>query len=178
MSNRTPEDLNRYLQDELAWRRKELHEYHSLVKTAETKRAQLLFVRGAIAILYAHWEGFVKAAGEAYIAGDTASATFPITPGASQTRFGGRVVGDETAFGDAFVAKLDAAGANLLYSTYLGGTSPDIAWGIAVDKNGNAYVAGGTQSADFPVTAGVFQSKYAGGTALSEGAAIASERFF
>jgi uncharacterized protein (TIGR03437 family) len=105
----------------------------------------------------------VDAAGQAVLAGDTVSADFPLTPGAAQTKFGGRI-GD---YGDAFVARLNAAGAQLVYATYLGGAAPDIAYGIALDKDGNAYVTGGTQSADFPVTAGAYQAKYAGGTPVS-----------
>jgi hypothetical protein len=52
----------------------------------------------------------------------------------------------------------------LSYSTYLGGSIHDNANAIAVDASGNAYVAGGTNSADFPVTAGAYQTKFTGGT--------------
>jgi hypothetical protein len=62
----TDEDLTRRLQGELAWRRKELHEYFSLVRSSTTPKVHL-FIRGAIAVLYAHWEGFVRSAGEAYL---------------------------------------------------------------------------------------------------------------
>lgn len=48
----------------------------------------------------------------------------------------------------------------LSYSTYLGGLNSDYSYGLAVDADGNAYVAGTTGSADFPVTAGAY-----GGTA-------------
>jgi uncharacterized protein (TIGR03437 family) len=119
----------------------------------------------------------VNSAGEAYVAGDTASAGFPTTPGASQTRFGGKVAGDFASYGDAFVAKLDAAGATLIFSTYLGGAAPDVAWAIALDKDGNAYVAGGTQSSDFPVTPGAYQTKYGGGTLLTDSADPAGDAF-
>lgn len=108
----------------------------------------------------------VNSGGEAYIAGDTSSSDFKITPGASQIIFGGRVSGEVQTYGDAFVAKLDAAGGSLIFSTYLGGTLPDVAYAVAVDRDGNAYVSGGTQSLDFPVTAGAFQSKYAGGASV------------
>jgi uncharacterized protein (TIGR03437 family) len=112
----------------------------------------------------------VDAAGQAYITGETASTDFPVTPGAAQTSLAGQPVESGlTWYGDAFVAKLDAAGDRFLYATYLGGSAPDIGYGIAVDSSGNAYVAGATQSADFPTTAGVFQPKYAGGTPISEG---------
>jgi hypothetical protein len=50
----------------------------------------------------------------------------------------------------AFVAKLNSTGSALVYSTYLGGSSGDQGFSIAVDSSGNAYVTGMTQSADFP----------------------------
>jgi len=52
----------------------------------------------------------------------------------------------------SFVSKLDAAGARLIYSTYLGGTYNDVASAIAVDAAGTAVIAGYTTSTDFPVT--------------------------
>jgi beta-propeller repeat-containing protein len=57
---------------------------------------------------------------------------------------------------DAFVTKFFATGGGLIYSTYLGGSSADQGNAIAVDRFGNAYVAGETSSTDFPVTAGAF----------------------
>jgi uncharacterized protein (TIGR03437 family) len=105
----------------------------------------------------------VDAQGDAYIAGDTESSDFPVTAGAAQTKFGGLVrafgVG---SFGDGFVAKLNPTGSTFLFATYWGGSAPDVAYAIAVDSVGNAYVAGGTSSSDFPVTAGAFQTTYAG----------------
>jgi Beta-propeller repeat len=53
--------------------------------------------------------------------------------------------------------KLNPQGAALVYGTYLGGTGSDVGLGIAIDTSGNAYVTGGTFSADFPVTIGVSQ---------------------
>jgi len=92
----------------------------------------------------------VDAAGNAYMTGSTASADFPVTVGAFQLGFGGSF--------DAFVTKLDATGAALVYSTYLGGTGNDDGFGIAVDAAGNAYVTGQTNSPDFPTTPGAFQT--------------------
>ncbi len=119
----------------------------------------------------------VNAAGEAYITGDTASADFPVTPGAAQATFGGRIAGDTAYYGDAFVAKLDAAGAHLVFATYLGGAQPDIAYGIALDGSGNAYVTGSTQSSDFPVSASAVQRRYAGGTSPLVGADPSGDAF-
>src|SRR5207302_8767199 len=77
-------------------------------------------------------------AGNAYVSGETGSADFP---GAISSNGGGS---------DAFVAKINAAGTALAYSTYLGGSSDDVGQGIAVDAAGNAYVTGYTFSTDFP----------------------------
>ncbi len=98
----------------------------------------------------------VNSSGEAYITGTTLSSDFPTTPGAFDRTFRG---GSQ----DAFVAKLDAAGAHLLYSTYLGGTSVDVGESIAVDALGRAYVVGFTDSSNFPVTPGAFDTTFNGG---------------
>jgi hypothetical protein len=93
----------------------------------------------------------VDAAGDAYVAGLTASTNFP-TANATQSKFGGGQT-------DAYVAKLNASGSALLYSTYLGGggSGQDNGLGIAVDAAGNAYVTGFTDASDFPVTPNSFQ---------------------
>ena len=95
----------------------------------------------------------VDSSGSAYVAGTTSSADFPLAGNPFQSSYGGQ--------DDAFVSKLDPAGAKLSYSTYLGGSLPDLALGIAVDSAGNAYVTGVTASSDFP-TANPFQSKLSG----------------
>jgi hypothetical protein len=92
--------------------------------------------------------------GNAYVTGGTISADFP-TVNAVQPAF----AGGET---DAFVAKLTPNGGQLLYSTYLGGSGFDNGFEIAADNSGNAYVAGGTASADFP-TVNAVQPAFAGG---------------
>jgi hypothetical protein len=56
--------------------------------------------------------------------------------------FGGAPRPLNYGYGDAFVAKLSPAVNALIYSTYLGGSSYDSAFGIAVDSSGNAYVTG------------------------------------
>ncbi len=61
---------------------------------------------------------------------------------------------NKTSSFDAFVAKFDSTGTNLLYSTFLGGTNNDMAYSIAVDTNGAAYVTGWTVSTNFPNTLG------------------------
>jgi hypothetical protein len=91
----------------------------------------------------------VDAAGQAYVTGVTASDDFPVESAFQDTR---------AASADAFVAKLSADGASLIYSTYLGGSSDDSGHGIAVDQTGHAYVIGKTRSTDFPTTPGVLQA--------------------
>jgi hypothetical protein len=88
----------------------------------------------------------VGADGSAYVVGKTHSPTFPTTPGAYDRTY--------NDVGDLFVTKLDATGAVLGYSTFLGGTWVDDATDVAVDAEGSAYVAGYTQSVDFPTTLG------------------------
>jgi hypothetical protein len=97
----------------------------------------------------------VDGAGSAYVSGVTDSTDFPTTAGAFDRSHGGK-------YGDAFVTKLNAAGSALAYSTYLGGSGGDGGGGIALDAAGSAYVAGGTESTDFPTTAGAFDRSYNG----------------
>jgi hypothetical protein len=99
----------------------------------------------------------IDAAGNAYIAGQTASSNFPTTAGAFQTTHQG---GEN----DGFVLKLSALGNALLYSTYLGGSANDNCGNnsIAIDSAGNAYVTGFTESSNFPTTLGAFQTAKAG----------------
>ena len=101
----------------------------------------------------------VDVQGDAYVTGITYSTDFPTTGNAFSTTLGG--------FADAFVTELNATG-NLVYSTYLGGSSPgvsgssaDFGNGIAVDLQGNVYVAGETYTADFP-TKNAFNNKLNG----------------
>jgi hypothetical protein len=94
----------------------------------------------------------VDAAGNAYVTGNTTStgATFPVLLGPDLTYNGG------TSYGDAFVAKVNAAGTALEYCGYIGGSGDDSAQSIAVDTAGNAYVTGPTTSSEatFPVIVG------------------------
>ena len=91
----------------------------------------------------------VDGAANAYVTGQTSSteASFPVTVGPDLTYNGGS---------DAFVAKVDPGGTALVYAGYIGGAGKDSGAGIAVDKAGNAYVTGDTQSSEtsFPVTVG------------------------
>jgi hypothetical protein len=98
----------------------------------------------------------VDTSGNFYLTGFTTSNNFPITGGAFQTGYGGA--------DDAFVTKINASGSALVYSTYIGGSSPDWGFDIIVDSSGNAYVTGQTSSTNFPTTTGAFQTTYGGGT--------------
>ncbi len=78
----------------------------------------------------------------AYVVGYTTSADFPLK-GSFQNKNKGNP--------DVFVAKFAPSGNALVYSTFLGGSSIDEAYGIAVDSSGAAYVTGETWSSDFPL---------------------------
>jgi len=104
----------------------------------------------------------VDGAGNVWVAGETVSPNFPTTAGAISRTFHGEVDLGPLRYGDAFAAKLDASGSHLLYSTYLGGSGPDGALGIAIDGTGAVYIAGGTQSTDFPTTPGALAKTYSG----------------
>jgi hypothetical protein len=84
----------------------------------------------------------VDSSGNSYVAGDTASLNFPVTSGVYDLN------GDGS---EAFVAKLSASGASLLYATYIGGSGFDYGWGVATANN-IAYLVGDTDWLDFPGT--------------------------
>ncbi len=109
----------------------------------------------------------VSGDGNIYVTGVTYSANFPTPGGNDATHNGGQ---------DVFVSKFNPSG-ELLWSTYLGGTSNEIGFGIAADSTGNAYVTGYTLSANFPTTRGWDLSYNDGGDAFvskfsSEGALL------
>ena len=84
----------------------------------------------------------VDSTGNAYVAGYTFAADFPVFNAA----FPGAPSG-----GDGFVSKIDPTGTTLIYSTYIGGSNADFLAGIAVDSTGSAWVTGYTYSFDFPL---------------------------
>ena len=101
------------------------------------------------------WDVAVDAVGNAYVTGETRSTDLPITAGAFQSALGGVSDAFSAPGGDAFAAKLNAAGTALVYFTYLGGAAGESANNIVLDARGNAYVSGGyTFSTNFPTTAG------------------------
>jgi uncharacterized protein (TIGR03437 family) len=96
-------------------------------------------------------------AGNIYVVGVTLSENFPVT-NAAQGWYGG----GDLPFGDGFVAKLNAAGSTLVYSTYLGDYGSDYVNDIAVNGAGEAFVVGGTMSPGFPVTMNAPQTVFKG----------------
>jgi RHS repeat-associated protein len=105
----------------------------------------------------------------AYITG-IAGNVFPTTTGAWQTT----PIGDS----DAFVSKLNADGDDLLYSTYLGGTRGDVGSGIRVNAAYEAFVVGGTSSADMTTTVGAYDEDCGSdGTCDFDGSVYESDGF-
>ena len=104
----------------------------------------------------------VDSSGSAYVTGFTTSSSLPVTPGAFQTAYRGSGGQPNALTGDAFVLKMNPQGTGATYSTYLGGGLDDIGLAIAVDSNGNTYVAGSTLSPNFPLSQQAFQMIYGG----------------
>ncbi|HEV2350698.1 MAG TPA: SBBP repeat-containing protein [Terriglobia bacterium] len=91
----------------------------------------------------------VDASGNVYVAGYTFSTDFPTQNAFQSSNRGGA---------DAFITELNATGTELISSTYFGGSGLDRAFGLALDATGNIYIAGDSNSTDFP-TANAFQAK-------------------
>jgi hypothetical protein len=118
---------------------------------------------GASSLIYATYLGgggndvgvgiAVDASKNAYVAG-IARTGFPTTGNAYQQTFGSAAgIG-----ADGFLSKLSPDGSSLLYSTYLGGSDGDGAWGVAADNSGNAWLTGETFSGNFPTTPGAYDT--------------------
>jgi len=99
-------------------------------------------------------------AGNLLVTGYTLAKDFPVTPDAFQPKPGGN--------GDAFVSVVNPLDWShfLMYSTYLGGSQGEVAYGIAGDSAGNIYVTGYTLSPDFPTTADGFEPQWGNGIDL------------
>ncbi|MEA2176200.1 MAG: hypothetical protein QOD00_3792 [Blastocatellia bacterium] len=92
----------------------------------------------------------IDSSGDAYIAGNTSSNNFPTMNALQPAKA-------ETVSYDAFVTKLNPTGSALIFSTFLGGNSFDVARDIALDPSGNIFLTGSTLSSNFP-SVGAFQS--------------------
>ena len=93
----------------------------------------------------------IDANGNAYVTGYTYSSNFPTTSGCYDNSYNST---------DIFVTKFNSTGSSLSYSTYLGGTSSDYAYGIAVSTDGKAYVTGYTYSSNYPTVSGCYDTYY------------------
>jgi Beta-propeller repeat len=92
----------------------------------------------------------VDSASRVYVAGaTTSSGSFPVPSGTPPTLNGGA---------DVFLVRFDSTGNALDYTTYVGGSGTEYPSGIGVDSGFNVYIAGTTNSGDFPTTTGAFQS--------------------
>ncbi|HEV7378903.1 MAG TPA: PKD domain-containing protein, partial [Dyadobacter sp.] len=95
--------------------------------------------------------------GNLYSAGTVFGTNFPATTGAFQIRFQGLV--------DVAVLKFNPDGSDLLYATYLGGSSTDIPNSLIVNSKKELLILGTTSSRNFPVTGSAFQKEFGGGSA-------------
>jgi len=93
--------------------------------------------------------------GNIFIAGQTESQDFPVTPDALQSTYGG-------GRGDGAFAIISPDGSKLLYATYLGGSGGDLIRSLALGPNGEVYLIGPTSSKDFPVTSDAAQTELNG----------------
>jgi hypothetical protein len=99
--------------------------------------------------------------GDAYVTGYTWSPDFPVSAKAFQPTYAA-----SGTITNAFVTRVNYGGTGITYSTYLGGSGGDYSNAIAVDAAGDAYVAGETESSNFPTTADAFQITPHGSTAF------------
>jgi hypothetical protein len=97
----------------------------------------------------------VDSSGCAYVLGGGGSTDFPTTAGAFDTSHN-----DGGSYWDIYLTKLNSAGSGLVYSTFLGGDDEEWASSMTLDSAGNVYVYGGTNSADFPVTPGAYETAF------------------
>ncbi|UOQ53475.1 DUF7948 domain-containing protein [Hymenobacter cellulosivorans] len=116
---------------------------------------------GISALAYNYGDAFrgdilLDASNNIYIASSTASANFPTANGFGNTYRGGAH--------DAVVCKLNSTASSLLWSSFLGGSGDDAAYSLQLDATGNVYVSGGTNSTNFPATAGALHQTSRGGT--------------
>ncbi len=102
-------------------------------------------------------------AGNVYLSGNTASTNFPVTTNAYQKTYRGGAGNT-----DGFLSILSPDLSTLRYSTYLGGSGTAGGFGdrgraVSLDPQGNAIVTGDSNSPDFPITPGAYQTAYRGG---------------
>ena len=96
----------------------------------------------------------VDSSGNAYVVGTATSSDFP-----SVNPIDGYNPSSSSPY-DAYLARIASGGASFAFASYLGGAGNDGANGVALDKGGNAYIVGTTNSADFPTTVGSYQPTF------------------
>ena len=97
--------------------------------------------------------------GNVFVGGCTDSSDFPTTPGAYDTSYGG---GDTFPGGDIFISKLNSTLSSLLASTFVGEEENEQINGLVIDSSGNVYITGSTDSFNYPVTPGAYDTSYNG----------------
>ena len=97
----------------------------------------------------------LDAAGDATVAGSTASLGFPTTAGVYDATLNGA--------SDAFLVRMNETGASLVFATFLGGGGGETAFALDLDGSGNLYAVGMSNSGDFPATLGAFDTTAGGG---------------
>jgi len=122
---------------------------HSFVVKLNPAGSQIVYSTYITATIGAVGGIAVDAAGSAYLAGASLAGFLKTTASAVQPNPRGQ--------NDAFIVKLNPAGSDFVYSTYLGGRGFDAAASIAIDGAGNAYLAGGASERDFPTTPGSYR---------------------
>ena len=96
--------------------------------------------------------------GNVYISGTTASTNFPVTNCSYQQSYGG-------GSSDLFLTKMNSSLSDIIYSTLIGGNNADqLITDINLDRNGNVIVCARTNSTNFPVTSGAYNTSYSGGS--------------
>lgn len=97
----------------------------------------------------------INSFGEVFVTGETRSTTpgFPVR---------NAYISENKGLSDGFVARINSTGNQLIYSTFLGGSSNDFGTGIGIDVYGNAYVTGYTESADFPTARPLENGQFSG----------------
>lgn len=101
-------------------------------------------------------EIMIDANNNIYVASCTRSTDFPVTAGSFQTSYGGGSM-------DGVIIKMDNNLSNMIWSSYIGGSLLDAIFSIELDVNDDLLITGGTNSTNFPVTTGTYQTTYGGG---------------
>lgn len=110
-----------------------------------------------------------------YISTVTSSSDFPTVNGIDEVYNGGPT--------DALITKLNTELTEIVWATFLGGSGTDGSLTLKFDKSGNIFIAGGTNSTDFPVSPGAYQTQLAGdadgwiANITQDGTAIVSSTF-